>query len=350
MIKKTQMKNNIKIQLGFLFLFLIALFSFSGKSKTGKLTQQLDAVCERNNFNGSVAVFDGTVQVYRKNKGFSDFSNKTKINKNTMFAIGSISKQFTAVLILLQMEQNRLNLDDKVSEYVKEFQTKEYESITIRQLLNHTSGLNTLGGKLMFKSGTGFYYSNDGYNTLGRIIEKTSGKSYNENLLKVFKKAGMTNSSTGSSFNGGDFGLVYVGSLNRYEKVRNMPERLNSSKVGIPAGGILSTVDDLLNWNQALYGGRIIKPKTLELLTTQSSVREHSVFGKTGYGLGIMRNTQAPVAYFHSGYVKGAPSLLVYYPKTKISVIILSNIADESKQQEVIFRPHIEIKEITDGG
>lgn len=342
------MKNKIKIQLGLLLLFLILMFSFSGKDGSGKLIQQLDTVCKRNNFNGSVAVFEGNAPIYRMDNGFSDFGNKTKIDKNTMFAVGSISKQFTAVLILLQMEQNKLELDDKVSKYLREFQTKEYENITIRQLLNHTSGLNILGGKLMFKSGTGFFYSNEGYNTLGKIIEKTSGKSYDENLLTLFKKAGMMNSSTGSLFNGGNFTSTYIGSPAHYEKVRNMPERLANAKVGIPAGGILSTVHDLLRWNQSLYGGKIIKPKTLEMLTTQSAERDHSIFGKAGYGFGIMQNTGTPVVYFHSGYVKGSPSLLIYYPATKISVIVLSNIADESKHQELIFRPHIEIKEITD--
>lgn len=91
-------------------------------------------------------------------------------------------------MILLQMEQGKLNVTDKVSKYLKEFQIKEYENITIHQLLNHTSGLNMMGGKLMFKSGTDFYYSNDGFNALGKIVETVSGKSYDDNALELFKR------------------------------------------------------------------------------------------------------------------------------------------------------------------
>jgi CubicO group peptidase (beta-lactamase class C family) len=116
------------------------------------LKNQIDSVFKKYQFNGSVAVFKDSVELYRKNQGFADFKDQLKMNDSTVFAIGSVSKQFTAALILLQMEQGKLNVDDKVSTYLKEFQNKNYENITIHQLLNHTSGLNTLGGKLQFKS------------------------------------------------------------------------------------------------------------------------------------------------------------------------------------------------------
>ncbi|WP_449400568.1 serine hydrolase domain-containing protein [Chryseobacterium wanjuense] len=149
--------------------------------------------------------------MYRKDQGFSDFKNKTKIDSNTVFAIGSVSKQFTAVLILLQMQQGKLDINDKVSKYLNNFQNKDYENITIHQLLNHTSGLNTLGEKLHFKSGTDFLYSNEGFNSLGKIIEKVSGKPYDENVMELFKKAGMQHSSTGNLFKGNDFAGAYLG-------------------------------------------------------------------------------------------------------------------------------------------
>lgn len=346
------MKNKIKIQLGLLFLFLVLvlvlMFSFVGQDRSGKLTQQLDAVCKRNNFNGSVAVFKDTVQIYRKNNGFADFENETKIDNNTVFAIGSVSKQFTAVLVLLQMEKGRLSVEDKVSKYLKEFQTKEYENITIHQLLSHTSGLNILGGKLMFKSGTNFFYSNDGYNSLGKVIEKVSRKSFDENLLELFKKAGMVNSSTGTLFSGKNFASAYVDHSGQYEKVKNMPERLGWSKIGVPAGGIISSVQDLNRWNNALYGGRILQSKTLEKLISKSAERNHPVFERAGYGYGIMLGMEGPKSYFHYGYVQGSPSLLIYYPDTKTSVIILSNTANESNGQSLIFKPHIEAKRIFD--
>lgn len=288
------------------------------------------------------------MELYRKNQGFSDFKNKTKINSKTVFAIGSVSKQFTAVLVLLQMEQGKLNVEDKVSKYLTDFQNKNYENITIHQLLNHTSGLNTLGGKLQFKSGTDFFYSNDGFNTLGKIVEKVSGKSYDENALELFKKVGMSHSSTGNLFEGGNFAGAYLGKGKVFEKIQNMPKRLGSKDLGIPAGGILSTIDDLHTWNNALYNGKILSSETLQKFETKSAERHHPIFGKMGYGYGIMSNIGKPSAYFHSGYVKGSPSLNIFYPETKTSVIILSNIADEEKGKGFTFKPHVEIKKITD--
>ncbi|MFZ4931925.1 serine hydrolase domain-containing protein [Chryseobacterium sp. Mn2064] len=312
------------------------------------LEQQIDSVFKKYHFNGSIAVFKDTLPLYRKQSGYSDFKNKTKIDSSTIFAIGSVSKQFTAVLVLLQMEQGKLNLTDKVSTYLKEFQIKEYENITIHQLLNHTSGLNLMGGKLMFKSGSDFFYSNDGFNALGKIVEKVSGKSYDDNVMELFKKAGIPHSSTGDIFKGTYFASAYLGTSGKFQEVPNMPKRLGGKDIGIPAGGILSTIQDLHTWNNALYGGKILKPETLQKFMGKSAERHHAVFGKMGYAYGIMVNIGKPNSYFHSGYVKGSPSLNIYYPDTKTSVIILSNIADEEKGKGSIFKPHIEVKKITD--
>lgn len=312
------------------------------------LKNQIDSVFKKYQFNGSVAVFKDSVELYRKNQGFADFKNQLKINDSTVFAIGSVSKQFTAALILLQMEQGKLNVDDKVSAYLKEFQNKNYENITIHQLLNHTSGLNTLGGKLQFKSGTDFFYSNDGFNSLGKIVEKVSGKSYDENVLDLLKTAGMNHSSTATSFEGENFAGAYLGNRKKFEKIQNMPKRLASKDIGVPAGGILSTINDLHMWNTVLYSGKILRPETLKKFESKSAERHHAIFGKMGYGYGIMSNIGKPAAFFHSGYVKGSPSLNIFYPETKTSVIILSNIADEEQGKGFTFKPHVEIKKITD--
>lgn len=312
------------------------------------LEQQIDSVFKKYQFNGSIAIFKDSIPLYRKENGYSDFKRKAKIDSNTVFAIGSVSKQFTAVLILLQMEQGKLNVTDKVSKYLKEFQNKEYENITIHQLLNHTSGLNLMSGKLMFKSGSDFFYSNDGFNALGKIVETVSGKSYDENVQELLKKTGMAHSSTGDIFKGNDFASAYLGNPNKFEEVPNMPKRLGGKEIGTPAGGILSTIDDLHAWNNALYGGKILKPETLKQFMAKSAERRHAIFGKMGYAYGIMLNIGNPNSYFRSGYIKGSPSLNIYYPDTKTSVIILSNIADEEKGKAFIFKPHIEVKKITD--
>lgn len=311
-------------------------------------TNQMDSIFKKNSFNGTVGIFKDSAEIYRKNNGFSDFKNQIKIDNQTVFAIGSVSKQFTAVLILLKMEEGKLNLEDKASKYLELFNANGYQNITIAQLLNHTSGLNNFGERLMFKNGSGFNYSNDGFNALGKIIEVVSGKSFDENVMELFKKVGMKNSSTGNLFEGKNFAGAYLGNEKNFEGIANMPKRLGGREIGIPAGGILSTVDDLHLWNNALYSGKILQQNTLKQFLNKSSERQHPIFGKMGYGYGIMMNMGSQKAYFHSGYVKGSPSLNIYYPETKTSVIILSNIADEQKGKATTFKPHQEIKNFTD--
>ncbi|MBQ0152500.1 MAG: beta-lactamase family protein [Chryseobacterium sp.] len=309
---------------------------------------QIDSIVKKYNFNGSVALFKDSAEIYRKNSGYSNFKTKTKIDSSTVFAIGSISKQFTAVLILKEIEKGTLKIEDKVSQYLKEFQTKEYETITIKQLLNHTSGMNLMGQKLIFKSGEDFNYSNDGYNALGKVLENVTSQSFDENAQKLFNQLGLKNTFTANLFTGNNFGSAYLGDSKQQQELPNMPKRLSGKDVGTPAGGILSTIDDLHLWNQKLYTGKIIKPETLKAMTSKSATRMHQIFGKMGYGLGIMLNDKKPLAYFHSGYVKGSASLNIYYPETKTSVIILSNLADEGKGKNSIFKPHIDIKNSTD--
>ena len=312
------------------------------------LKNQIDSVFKKYDFNGSVAVLKGKNILYRKDQGFENFKNKISLDSNSVFAIASISQQFTAVLILLLEEQEKLSTEDLVSKYLKEFETNDFKNITIKQVLNHTSGISDLGNGLLSKPGEKFHYSNKGYRFLGEIIEKVSGKSYDENALDLFKKVGMKNSSTANLFQADHFAGAFIGNFKNFQEIDNMPKRLAIKEISIPAGGILSTISDLHLWNTKLYSGEFLKSESLKKMTDQSTERNHPVFGKIEYGFGIMMNKNLPFSYFHSGYVKGAPSLNIYYPETKTSVIILSNIADEVKGKNAIFNPHKEIKEFTD--
>lgn len=312
------------------------------------LTQQIDSVFSKYDFNGSVLVVKYDEILYEKENGFENFRTKTKLSSNSVFAIASLSKQFTAVMILLQADQGKLSINDKVSKYLTEFQPKEFENITIKELLNHTSGISDFGNGLLSKPGEKFNYSNKGYLLLGKIIEKVSGKSYDENAMELFNKVGMKNTFTANIFHGKNFASAFVGNSNNFSEVENMPKRLAESSISIPAGGILSTTKDLNSWNQNLYNGKILKSESLTQFKEKSADRNHPILGKMGYGSGIMISVGKPTSYFHSGYVKGAPSLNIYYPESKTSVVILSNIAEEARGKNAIFNPHKEVKEITD--
>lgn len=309
---------------------------------------QLDSIFSQNKFNGCISIAQNGEKLYEKESGYGDFQAKTKLDSNSVFAIASVSKQFTAVLVLLQQEAGKLNVNNKVSKYLADFQKPNFEKVTIHQLLNHTSGLSDFGENLQFESGTDYSYSNKGYHYLGEIIAKVSGKSYDQNVKDLFAKVGMRHSSTAGLFHGKDFAYANTGTADAAQKVENMPKRLAEKTISTPAGGLLSTVNDLHKWNEALYSGKILKPESLAAFRKNYITRKHYVLGNVGYGYGIMSNIGKPEAYFHTGYVKGSPSLLIYYPETKTSVVILSNIANEGKGKEFIFIPHRKVKDLTD--
>lgn len=312
------------------------------------LTAKIDSVFSKYQFNGSISMISEDEIFYQKSNGFEDFKNEIKLDSNSVFAIASVSKQFTAVLILLKEEEQLLSTDDQVSQYLPEFQNKLFENITVGQLLNHTSGISDSGNGLLSKPGEKFNYSNKGYYFLGKIVEKVSGKSFEENAIELFKKVGMTKTSTANIFQGDHFASAHTGTPTKFTAIENMPKRLSTKEISIPAGGILSTANDLNLWNQSLYNGKILNPRSFTKFSQKSADRNHPILGKMDYGFGIMMNVEKPLAYFHTGYVKGSPSLNIYYPETKTSVIILSNIANESLGKTAVFQPHKKVKDITD--
>lgn len=312
------------------------------------LSQQVDSVFSKFKFNGSISVMQNGQKIYEKTDGFKDFKARTKLDSNSVFAIGSVSKQFTAAMILILEDQGKLNTEDKVSKFLPEFQNRQFESVSVHQLLNHTSGISDLGNGLHSQPGKEFSYSNKGYRFLGEFIEKASGKTFDQNAAELFAKAGMKNSYTATSFTGDHLAGAYGGTSESFRLIENMPVRLANPSISSAAGGILSTVADLHRWNAALYNGKILKPSSLNKFLTRTSGMDHPILGKVGYGYGVMMSEGKPLSYFHTGYVKGSPSLLIYYPETKTSVVILSNIANEGKGKEFIFIPHRKVKDLTD--
>jgi len=312
------------------------------------LASRIDSVFSNSGFNGSVSVTRAKKVIYKRVAGFEDFRIKKALTNKSVFAIGSVSKQFTAALILALEEQGKLSTADLAGKYLKSFSRKPFDKITIHQILNHTSGITDVGPGVISKPGAEFHYSNKGYRVLGEIIEKVSGKSYDDNFRELSRKAGMVSSFTADHFEGEYLAGAYFGSPERYKAVPNMPERLAQATISVAAGGVLSTSADLHKWNLALHEGRLFKTETLEKMRTKTSGTKHPILGEVGYGYGIMMS-ESPRAYFHSGYVKGSPSLLIYYPASRTSVVILSNIADMDKGKAFVFGPHKKIKEIMDG-
>lgn len=195
--------------------------------------------------------------------------------------------------------------------------------------------------------GAAFNYSNKGYRLLGEIAEAASGKSYDANARELFAKAGLTATYTAENFTGKNLAGAHTGPNSNTTPVPNMPQRLAYGSISTAAGGLLSTVSDLHRWNAALHKGKVLQPNSLKKFVTQTSMMKHPVIGQVGYGYGIMLS-ERPKSYLHTGYVKGSPTLLIFYPQSKTSMVVVSNIADTSKTKSAIFKPHIEAKIITD--
>lgn len=308
----------------------------------------LDSVLEKTNFNGIISIAVKGKKVFEKAKGFSNFKTKKEIDSATVFAIASISKQFTSVILLKLQEDNKLNINDKVSDYLDDYKISSYQDITISQLIHHTSGVNFIGEKLLFAPGNSFHYSNDGYKSLGDIIQKVTGKSYDDNVTELFQKVKISHSSTGNLYQGNNFASAHLGSIKDPKEVENMPKRLDKNHISIAAGGLLSTAGDLHQWNTSLYSSKIISSESLAQFLTPGKNYEHYILGKVTYAGGIMIDTKSPKSYLHTGYVKGAPSINIYYPDTQTSVVILSNIANEKLGKKAIYKNHKKVKEIVD--
>lgn len=311
------------------------------------LKTQIDSLITKHQFNGLISIKRDDNILYEKTNGYADFDKKTALTSNTVFPIASISKQFTAVLILLLQEEQLLNVQNPVSQYLDSYSSPERKAITIHHLLTHTSGIHDFSNKLLFKSGTSYHYSNRGYNDLGLIIEKITKKNYETFISEKFRFWNMQNSFTPKTLINRPLAISTIGTINVPVTINDLPWRLEKKDIGTPAGGLLSTAQDLHLWNNLLYSNQILKTESLALYTQSYSSRPHYVLGDVGYGYGIMI-TENPKTYFHTGYVKGAPSLMLYYPNTKTSVIILSNFANEALGKAAIFEPHKKLKAITD--
>ena len=229
---------------------------------------------------------DGKV-LYRKGFGYADIKNKILVTPDTKFRIGSVTKQFTAAAILKLQENNLLSVDDKLSKFIPDF--PRGDEVTIHQLLTHISGIHSYTGKhdfldkvtktispdslvnaikkdpYDFNPGEKMLYNNSGYFILGYIIAKVSGKPYDVYLKETFFDP-LHMDNTGVHYAGIKLeheAKGYANDNNRYEEALNW----DMSWAG-GAGAIYSTVDDLLKWNQALYGGKVLNEKTARPVST----------------------------------------------------------------------------------
>ena len=332
-----------KICMG-VFLFLV-LQSSTSISQT--LEKQLDAVFQEYFKPGkpgaTVLIAKGGKSIYRKAFGSANLELNVPMKPENVLELGSITKQFTAVAILKLMEEKKLSLQDPLSKYISDY--PKGNEVTIHHLLNHTSGIKnytdmpsfrTLASEDMtpmevinafknepfdFNPGEKFNYSNSGYILLGYIIEQVSKSTYEDYIEStIFKKLGMNHSYYGSKKE------IIPNRASGYSPVdenKNQNAEYLSMTLPYAAGSLMSTVDDMLLWNQAIHSNTIISEKSKLLAFTNYKTNDGKLIY---YGYGWMPNEISGVPTLeHSGGIFGYTTFGLYAPNENLYVIVLTN-------------------------
>ncbi|MCW3081779.1 serine hydrolase [Segetibacter sp.] len=323
------------------FLIVITVFFLNnafGQAIQEKLDSYMQALTKYAGFNGAVLVAkDGNI-LLEKGYGLRNAQAGITHDENSVFQIGSVTKQFTATIIQQLELEGKLSLKDTLSKFFPQYQYAN--RITIENLLNHVSGIynytqnvdfmqnhatESLGQTsfwsmikdkpLSFEPGSKFNYSNSGYLILGYLIEKVTGQPYESVVRKyLFEPAGMSHS--GFDFTHLASPVKSVGYLALSEQVKT-PAPIVDSTVAFSAGAIYSTVRDLYNWNIALNSGKL-----LPLVNLEKAYKPY----KQKYGFGFMADSlYGKRLISHGGGIYGFVSDLAYVPEDKVSVVILSN-------------------------
>ncbi|BDD12608.1 hypothetical protein FUAX_50400 (plasmid) [Fulvitalea axinellae] len=338
--------KNLSVGAIVLVFFLICQlpYSYCQSQLEGKeqLKSKISSIANANGFNGVIQIRLGSLEIYKKAFGYSDFENRVSLKENDQFVIGSVSKQVTAVLVMREYEKGNIDLDDKINKYLPELKQGWASKVTVHHLLTHTHGIKALGKELEFEPGSKFQYSQLGYSLLARITEKVSGDSFLELSTTLFSELGMR--STVHPDN-----KPYKGLVKGYEISNNGKFDLakNSLANYAAAGSFISNTEDLCIWNTALHTGNIVSDKTLKLMATRYATRDHPIFDKVEYGYGLLfKEGESMMEIGALGYAPGFVSACYYYPKKGMSLVVLGNRVRSLDDFKKTFKVHTELMEL----
>ena len=323
-------------KLALIFALTYSLFT-TAQDRFQKIDSLLSYLNKNDKFMGSLCIRDGENVVFNKAYGFADVDKNIAADRMTKYKIGSVTKTFTAVMIMQLIEEKKLNLQTKLNRFYPKIPNAE--KITIYDLLHHRTGIvDYINGdsitakniyrfhskeemiqkitdyKPLFEPGTKHEYSNSNYNLLGYIIETLTKKSYTENIqTRIVKKANLLNTyfpqgkietSVGESYS-------YLFNGTKWEKVEEW-----ENSIAYSAGAIISTPADLTRFMYALFDGKLIKPSSLEQM---KEIKE-------GYGKALM---QFPFGerrfYGHTGGIENFRAVVGYYPTEKLGISLIVN-------------------------
>lgn len=340
----------------------LGVFNLSAQQKTESTTlfSKIDIYLtdgSKNGFSGAISVVKNGEIIINKGYGEANKDIQTLNNPNTIFDIGSNTKQFTSTAILKLVEQNKLNVTDSLSEFFDKLPIDK-QNITIHQLLTHTAGFSESIGrdfdeisqkdffeklfssKLLSAPGEKYSYSNTGYSILGRIIELASGQTYEAFLNEhLFTPSGMKQTGyllpkwdTKQMSHGYNRNVIETEStITRYQETGDLTWHLKGN------GGINSTQNDMLLWYKALKTNIILTPESFKKLTTPyphtSSSKSTSNYG---YGWGVKKLENNSKRITHNGSNGTYWHTLIWYPKEDVYIVYATN-ANSSKVEGIAY-------------
>jgi len=288
---------------------------------------------------------DGKI-VWTCSSGFSDVENQIRFTPTTLTRVASIAKPMTAIAVLQLYEQGLVDLEAPIQDYVSDFPVKEEGTITVRHLLNHSSGIAEYASKkeahgadnyatlteamnvfknreLLEKPGIEEFYTTYGYVVLGVLIERVSGMSYEAYMQKnIWDKAGMVNTGVEK------VDVAYTNKSLLYDRNKNgkIKKVKGSSDLSnrVPGGGLYATVEDLLRFGQAVLDHTLISETSTALMLEEQAVK----YDGNPYALGWFLYSQSGErkdVFGHGGSQKGCSAQIMLVPKRKAVVAILSN-------------------------
>ncbi len=330
-----------------LFL-LIVTFAAANAAVAQDHAKQIDELVKTyqqyGQFNGSVLVAEKGKVILKKGYGMADMEWDIPNAADTKFRIGSVTKQFTAAMILQLVDEGKIKLDAKMTEYLPDYRKDTGDKITIHQLLNHTSGIPSYtnaeffrehsrdpisvtdfvkkfsSGDLEFEPGSKFAYNNSGYFLLGAIIEKVTGKSYAENLqTRILDPLEMKNTGYDTH------DPLIKKRAHGYEKTPDGYRNAAYLDMGLPyaSGSMYSTVEDLFLWDQALYTDKVMSAASKAKMFTP---------GLSNYGYGVVmidakigKTDKTAKVIQHGGGINGFNCLFTRLVDNNSLIVILDN-------------------------
>jgi CubicO group peptidase (beta-lactamase class C family) len=312
--------------------------SQSQTPNTARMEEIIHSYVSDKQFMGTVLVARDQAVILDKAYGFANLEWSVQNTPTTKFRLGSITKQFTSACVFLLQERGKLKIDDPVKKYMPDAPAA-WDKITIYNLLTHTSGIPSFTGfpdyhsteatpttpeqlvarfrdkPLEFQPGEKWNYSNSGYVLLGYLIEKISGQTYEKFVQEnIFTPLGMKDSGYDSNSE------IIVHRASGYTPGKEGVENAGYIDMTIPlsAGALYSTTEDLLRWEQGLFGGKVLSPASLQKMTTPFL---------NDYACGVAVHVEKGHKLIdHGGGIEGFNTQLSYYPDEKLTIIALSNL------------------------